>query len=83
MCIQPYDPLTFSIYRMQESLHLDCLPLIHNTCNIEHIIDDFDLDKNVIEKLLVGDEFQPFSEAERCDIIDYLKPKLTTFSKGF
>lgn len=81
LIIPPYDKESVSIYRILESIELDCLPLFHKDVNYKLIEDSFGVD---LSRLILKDNsFEPFTEAERCDIITHLKQKMLVVEKGF
>lgn len=81
LIIPTYDPHSISIYRIIESLELDCLPLFHKAVNMEPIIKSFG---EIDERLILKDNsFKPFTEDERCDIITSMKSQFCEFRKGF
>jgi hypothetical protein len=81
LIIPPYDKESVSIYRILESIELDCLPLFHKDVNYKLIEESFNVD---LSKLILKDNsFIPFTEEERCDIIKQLKTKMLVFEKGF
>jgi len=72
-----YDGTCFSIFRLLESLHNDCLPLIHKDCYLKDINESYDVDLNE----LVTDE--PFSETKRLELLDKFKKIFLTVDRKF
>jgi hypothetical protein len=72
-----YDSKSFSIYRLIESLHNDCLPIVSPLCNIEPINKSFGVDL----KDLQLEEFP--SESRRLELLSHFKDKICRFEKGF
>ena len=70
-----YDSTCFSVYRIIESLHYNCLPLIHKDVNIEEIEKSFDVDLSYV----VTDE--PLCPYDRTEVLYYLKDKFLKFKK--
>lgn len=74
--IPSYDKMCFSLYRFIESIHHDCLPLIHPDCYTDEVEQSF------------GISFLPLkgdipTEKERVELLSYYKEKLLTCSKLF
>lgn len=80
LIIPAYDVTSMSIYRIIESLELNCLPLFHANCNIELIEKSFDVN---LSNLIINDEYKPLTDDERYDIIKQLKNKICNYEKGF
>jgi hypothetical protein len=74
-----YDKHCFSVYRFLESLHYDCLPLIHADCNIADIGQSFDIldDLTTLQRGIIP------TEVERLSILGRLKAAMLTPSKMF
>jgi hypothetical protein len=72
-----YNKHCFSNYRFIESLHHDCLPLIHPDCNIKDVSKSFDVDLSVLVRT------KPFSEVDRLELLDVLKKKMLSVEKSF
>ena len=72
-----YDKHCFSPYRFIESLHQDCLPIIHPDCNITDVNTSFDVD---LSELIVD---RPFDDGERARLLSYYQDKFLTFKIGF
>jgi hypothetical protein len=72
-----YNKHCFSNYRFVESLHHDCLPLIHPDCNIEDVSKSFDVDLSVLIRT------KPFSEVDRLELLEVLKKKMLSVEKLF
>ena len=72
-----YEP-SFSIFRLIESLHNDCLPLIHPDCMIDDVNASYGVD---LSELIVSD--QMFSEDQRLVLLDKYKKKFLVVDKTF
>jgi hypothetical protein len=72
-----YDSTCFSIFRLLESLHNDCLPLIHEDCYLTDINKSYNTDLNE----LVTDK--PFSENERVRLLNKFKKIFLTVENKF
>lgn len=77
LIIPSYDNSCFSLYRFIESIHLDCLPLIHQDCNIDDVQRSFDVDLSILKTAI------PFSEDNRLKLLEYFKSKFLVFEKNF
>ena len=77
LIIPSYDNSCFSLYRFIESIHLDCLPLIHPDCNIDDVQRSFDVDLSILKTAI------PFSEDNRLKLLEYFKSKFLVFEKNF
>jgi hypothetical protein len=78
LLIPAYDIATFSIFRMTESIMVDCLPLITEDVNTNDFIQSFALDKSIVDEITI-----PYSatkiditDSRRLEILQYLKHKL-------
>lgn len=80
LIVRPYDPDAVSIYRIQESLRHDCLPLVMPDVKISLIENSFDVD---FSKLIFTDDYMLPSDNQRLELLDYLKSKLLAYRKGF
>lgn len=78
LILPTYDSMSFSIFRLIESIYNDCLPLIGNDCYIEEIVDSLDIDRSVISEITIKyDEPIEFpTEYRRIELIEYFKSKL-------
>jgi hypothetical protein len=72
-----YDDTCFSIFRLIESLHNDCLPLLHKDCYIEDINKSYNVDL----KELMSDE--PFDDATRIELLNKFKKIFLSVDKTF
>lgn len=72
-----YDRHCFSIYRMIEAVAMDCLPLIHPSCNIEDVSKSFDVNL----KDLITNEIP--NEKKRLELLEYLKEKMMIVERTF
>lgn len=82
LIIPAYDQSAVSIYRIVESLELGCIPLFHHKVNVAHLEKSFGkIDPRLI--LPEDNSFTPFTNFERCDIIDSMKSKFCEFTVGF
>lgn len=65
-----YDPNQFSIYRFQESINNNCLPLILESVRIKEFIESFSIPEELINNITVrGNKVPPFTESERMKLI--------------
>lgn len=69
----PYDQNQFSVYRFQESLANDCLPLIFEDVRIDEFEESFGVDLSPL-KILYDDVKIP-DEATRVELLEYFKNK--------
>jgi len=74
-----YNAHCFSIYRFLESIHHDCLPLIHSDCNITDVAASYGVE--AIFKILQNGSVP--SESDRLSILNTLKEKMLGFDKSF
>jgi hypothetical protein len=74
-----YNKHCFSIYRFLESIHHDCLPLIHGDCNIT----DFGISFGVLDVLETLQSGGIPSETERLEILAKLKAAMLTPTEFF
>lgn len=72
LIIPSYCPRSMSNYRVVESLWYECLPLFHEKCNIKLLEDSFGVD---LSRLVVTEDWKPFTDSERIDTVNYLKSK--------
>ena len=80
ICIQSYDPSTFSIYRFIEAVANDCLPFIHNGCCLDDVKCTFpDIYEIMKNKLIVKGfmevkrKIDEIPEGERINILNEIK----------
>ena len=76
--IPAYDVTCMSIYRIQESLASDCLPLIHDACQMTELEQSFNVDL----KPLVYTGTIP-SEQQRLEMLEHYKGIFLSGSKEF
>jgi hypothetical protein len=72
-----YDPTCFSIFRLLESLHNDCLPLLHKDCYLKDINQSYNTDLSE----LISDK--PFSESDRIELLNKFKKVFLTVERKF
>lgn len=72
-----YDSTCFSIYRLLESLHNDCLPLLHEECYIKDVNKSYNTDLSE----LISDK--PFSESDRIKLLEKFKKVFLTVERKF
>ena len=72
-----YDRACFSIFRLIESIQYDCLPLIHQDCDRSEVEQSFDVDLSPLVRS------EPMSDADRTEMLDYLKSKMLRVERGF
>lgn len=77
LILPAYDTNSFSIYRLIESLSNNCLPFIHEDCNIDDVEKSFDVDLHMLKTDRI------FSDAQRIEILEYLKSKILVVEKLF
>jgi hypothetical protein len=80
LVIPAYDDKCMSILRIVESLDLDCLPLIEESCILGELEKSYDVD---MSPLIVDSNFKLFSEEERIRLLQYYKSKFCKFEKSF
>jgi len=69
-----YEKDCFSIYRLLESVHHDCIPLIHESCFVKDVEDSYDIDLSpyIISNTNINDAMSMNRDAG----LKYLKDKL-------
>ena len=72
-----YNSHCFSIYRFLESIHSNCLPLIHPDCNITDVNKSYGIDLSPLVTKI------PPMEADRISILHELKSKMLSVTHGF
>jgi len=72
-----YDTTCFSIFRLLESLHNDCLPLIHKDCYIKDINTSYNTN---LEELITD---KPFKENDRKELLNKFKKVFLTVDRNF
>lgn len=72
-----YDSTCFSIFRLLESLHNNCLPLIHKDCYLKDINASYNTD---LSELIVD---KPFSEKDRIELLNKFKKIFLTVDRKF
>lgn len=72
-----YDSTCFSIFRLLESLHNDCLPLIHKDCYIKDINKSYNTD---LSELITD---KPCSENDRIELLNKFKKIFLTVDRKF
>lgn len=77
LILPSYDNSCFSLYRFIESIHHDCLPLIHPDCSIDQVENSFNVSLSDLKRT------EPLSEDQRIEKLKYLKDKLMVIEKGF
>ena len=77
LLLPSYDSKCFSIYRFIESIHNDCLPMLHKNCNISDVEKSFGID---MKPLMCYDI--P-NEKTRLELLDYYKKKMLNVERGF
>jgi hypothetical protein len=80
LIVPAYDAECMSILRIVESLNLDCLPLIEESCVLGELEKSYDVD---MSHLVVDSNFKIFSEEERIRLLRYYKSKFCKFEKSF
>lgn len=74
-----YYPEMFSVYRFIESIKLDCLPFVHEWCNIKDVTKSFNM---TFDEIMIGSKEElinklvGFSEQDRMRLINYYKEKM-------
>lgn len=76
LLLPAYDQEQFSIYRLLEALHVDCLPILHEDVNAKSVERSFRVDLSGLRRL-------PRSERQRREILDDMKRKFLPFRRGF
>lgn len=77
LILPSYDNSCFSLYRFIESIHHDCLPLIHPDCSIEQVEQSFNVNLSDLKRT------EPLQEEQRVEKLKYLKDKLLVIEKEF
>lgn len=74
LIVPAYEQDCFSIYRFLESVYYGCLPLVHESCNLDGIFDCFGctLDALVINKDNINEKLA-MSEVERLKLVNYYR----------
>lgn len=70
LIIPSYDKNCFSLYRFIESIHNDCLPLIHKDCFTEDVEKSFDVKFDQLINRIP-------TESERLELLHYYKEKMS------
>lgn len=71
----PYDKNQFSVYRFQESLYNDCLPLIFDDVRIDEFSKSFNVQDRIKELVISYDLHELMSEEKRVELLSYFKEK--------
>jgi hypothetical protein len=77
LILPAYDDTCFSIFRLIESLHNDCLPLLHPECCIVDMNKSFGVD---LRELMVD---EPFEETKRLELLDKYKKVFLSVERKF
>ena len=77
MMLPSYDSSCFSIYRFVESLHNNCVPILHADCVVHEIESSFDVDLSPLMMLEIP------SESKRIELLAYYKDKFLNVERGF
>jgi len=80
LVVPAYDATQFSIYRLIESLHAGCLPLLHDDVICENVEKSFGI--NLSSLYLKNFDFGT-TESRRLEIVDDLRSKVCEYRKGF
>jgi len=70
LAIPSYDITCMSIYRIQEALHNNCLPLIHPLCQTKELEDSFNTD---IKPLIFNSDSSVIPEYDRLQLLEHYK----------
>jgi hypothetical protein len=70
LAIPSYDVTCMSIYRIQEALHNDCLPLIHPLCQTKELEDSFNTD---LKPLIFNSDSSIIPEYDRLQLLEHYK----------
>lgn len=77
LILPAYDPSCFSVYRLIESLEHNCLPIIHNHCNVEELEKSFGVN---LSDLIMED--LP-TEARRLELLNYYRSEFLIPNRMF
>lgn len=77
MLLPAYDANCFSIYRFIESIHNNCLPMLHKNCNVLDVEQSFGIDLSPLMVYDIPDE------SKRLELLDYYKNNVLSVKRGF